>query len=76
MKLFRKTIEIYDGNWSSHYICPFGAVLCCIAVIFCFILQPIFMYKQVDAWLHQPIIYGALLFIIGSFIGKEKGEKE
>ena len=70
MSLFKKTIEVYDGNWSSHYICPFGAALCYIAVILCFVLQPIFIYKQIDVLLHQPILYGALLFVIGSFVGK------
>lgn len=24
INLFKKTIEIYDGNWSSHNVCPIG----------------------------------------------------
>lgn len=69
MKAFEKTIEIYDGNWCSHFICPFGSVLVGIGVF----LFPVTLLATAFAgprfiW---GLIASAAFFIIGSVIGKE-----
>jgi len=38
MKFFDKTVEIYDGYWSYHFICPLGAIINSLAFDFSFII--------------------------------------
>jgi hypothetical protein len=61
-KLLTKTIEIYDGNWSSHYVSPIGFIISGLGVISMFLIP----------FLEWYAIVGMLLFFVGSFIGKTK----
>jgi len=66
--MFKKTIEIYDGNFSSHYICPIGAVIVTISILLGFGL-PLFDYLGCG-W-ENPSFLSLPLFFIGSLIGKD-----
>jgi len=68
LKMLKKTIEIYDGNYSSHKICLFGAVIIGIGML-CFLLAPIFDYLNFG-W-KNPLFLSLPLFFIGSLIGKD-----
>lgn len=69
LKLFEKTIEIYDGNWCSHYICPFGSVLVGIGV-FLFPATLVVMALAGPSFMWGLLASGAF-FVTGSVIGKE-----
>jgi len=69
VKLFEKTIEIYDGNWCSHFVCPFGAVLAGIgAFLLPATLLAIAFAGPEFGW---GLIASPIFFIIGSVIGRE-----
>jgi len=66
--MLKKTIEIYDGNFSSHKISPIGAVIVGISVL-CFLTAPIFDYLGCG-W-KNPLLLSLPLFFIGSLLGKD-----
>jgi len=65
--LFRKNIEVYDGDWSNHYICPIGRIILIGAVV-CFISTPFWAYYRMEGY---SLAVTAVLYIIGSWIGKD-----
>lgn len=58
-KLLRKSIEIYDENWSSHYVSPIGFVISWCGIISTFLIP----------FLEWYAVLGTILFFIGSYIG-------
>lgn len=68
---FIKNIEVYDGNYSSHYICKFGCVMMSIALLQFFITLPIYIYIDNAENALISAVSTLIIFIIGSCIGKE-----
>jgi hypothetical protein len=66
--MFKKTIEIYDGNFTSHYICPVGAAIVAISIILGFGLP---LFDFIGCGLKNPGLLSLPLFFVGSFIGND-----
>ena len=75
-KWLDKTIEIYDGNWCSHYICPLGNIVLVIGMI---ISAVGLLIPVIQMALHQtpslplPVglsIGGLIIYFIGSSMGR------
>jgi len=66
-RLFTKDIEIYDGNWSSHYVSPIGKIFLICSTI-CFVSTPFWAYHRCEGY---SLAITAILYIIGSWIGKD-----
>jgi hypothetical protein len=59
--MFKKTIEIYDGNFSSHYVSPFGFALHGIALLL-FLSSPVAVYYNIGLpWLLSSLF----LYFVG-----------
>ncbi len=73
-KWLTKSIEVYDGNWSSHYICPLGNIICIVAIV-AFFSSLISAAFKPEITLVGLIITG-VLFTIGSLIGYTGAEND
>jgi len=73
VKAFEKTIEIYDGNWCSHWVCPIGMVILTIGQLVSVSgFVTLFVRDNPSLPLFLGLTLGGLaIFFIGSCIGKE-----
>ena len=76
-KWLDKTIEIYDGNWCSHYVCPLGNIILVIGMV---ISAVGILIPTIQTALHQKpsldlsigvSLGGLVIYFIGSFMGRD-----
>ena len=72
-KLLTKTIEIYDGTYSEHYICPLGFVLLIPTMIYPFVFM---ILCGLDYLSFNTVLIGlgvaVILYFIFQLMGFEK----